>query len=330
MSNSTMIAMASLSTSVIGAEPAPIKIEKVEYSIYGTCYKLSNGTVDLLVTADLGPRVIYYGFTGETNILAELGPDYVVKTELGEWHHWGGHRLWHAPEVLPRSYVPDNDPIEAEMIGKSTIRVAPALESATNIKKEMYISLDREGTGVTITHTLKNKGPWPIELAPWALTIMNGGGVTIFPQEPFVSHDEKLLPVRSMTLWGFTDMSDPRWTFGKKYIQLRTDEKLADPQKIGVANKQGWAAYLREGTLFVKRFHYEEGAAYPDYGCNFETYTEGSFMEVETLGPLTKLEPKDTATHVEHWHLFNGVDAGKDEKTLDKAISQLVASTVVK
>lgn len=330
MSDSTILAIASLSMTAVGTEPAPIKIEKVKYSIYGNCYKLSNGTVDLLVTTDLGPRVIYYGFTGEENILAELGPECMVKTELGEWHHWGGHRLWHAPEVLPRSYAPDNDPIEAEMIGKSTIRVAPALETATNIKKEMYISLDREGTGVTITHTLKNKGPWPIELAPWALTIMNGGGVTIFPQEPFLSHDKKLLPVRSMSLWGFTDMSDSRWTFGKKYIQLRTDEKLTDPQKIGVANKQEWAAYLREGTLFVKRFHYVDGANYPDYGCNFETYTEGKFMEVETLGPLTKLDPNDTATHVEHWHLFRGVDAGDDEETLDKAITPLVASTVLK
>ena len=307
-----------------------MKIEKVQYSHYGDCYKLTNGTVEVIVTANLGPRVICYRFIDGTNILGELGPDTVVKTELGEWHPWGGHRLWHAPEVLPRSYVPDNDPIEVQLIGNSTVRATPALETATNIQKEMYINLDREGTGVTITHTLKNTGAWPVELAPWALTIMNAGGRTILPQEPFIPHSERLLAARPLVLWHFTDMSDPRWTFGKKYIQLRTDSNLNYPQKIGAGNKQGWAGYLREDLLFVKRFPYIEGANYPDYGCNFETFTSGDFIEVETLGSLVKLEPGEVATHVEHWHLFNNVDAGDTEDSLDKAIMPLVKKTDVK
>jgi hypothetical protein len=235
--------------------------------------------------------------------------------------------LWHAPEVLPRSYVPDNDPVESQIIGKSTVRVAPPLEKPTGIQKEMYISLDREGTGVTITHTLRNRGAWPIELAPWALTIMNGGGVTIFPQEPAIPHGEKFLPARPMALWNFTDMSDPRWTFGKRYVRLRTDPKLNTPQKIGAGNTLGWAGYLREKTLFIKRFSYKQGVEYPDFGCNFETFTNGDFMEVETLGPLTKLDPGEAATHVEHWFLFADVDAGNTEDTLDAAISPLVKKT---
>jgi len=62
----------------------------------------------------------------------------------------------------------------------------------------------------------------------------------------------------------------------------------------------------------VKRFPYIEGATYPDCGCNFETYTAGDFMEVETLAPLTKLQPNESVTHIEQWYLFNveGVDAG--------------------
>lgn len=309
------------------AASAPVKIEKVKYSTYGNCYKLTNGTVDVLVTLDLGPRVIFYGFSGGENTFAELGTGAVAKTELGEWHAWGGHRLWHAPEAMPRSYVPDDGPVTSEIIGNSTVRVAPPLEAATHIQKDMMISLDREGTGVTITHTLRNKSMWPVELAPWALTIVKGGGTTIIPQEPFISHDDKLLPARSITLWNFTDMSDSRYTFGKRFIRLRTDSKLKFPQKIGVANHQGWVGYLRNETLFVKRFPYIEGATYPDFGCNFETYTDGDFMEVETLAPLTKLQPNETATHVEHWYLFKGVNAGDTEDSLDNAIAPLVAKT---
>lgn len=304
-----------------------VSIEKTKYSTYGNCYKLSNGAVDVMVTLDLGPRVIYYGFTGGENTFAELGPDAVVKHELGEWHPWGGHRLWHAPEVLPRSYVPDDGPVTSELVGKNSVRVAPPLESATGIQKEMLISLDADGTHVRVTHRLTNKGLWPIELAPWALTIVKGGGVTIMPQEPFVSHDDSLLPARPLALWSFTDMSDPRWTFGKRFLRLRTDSALTNPQKIGAADKLGWAGYLRKDVLFVKKFPYIEGATYPDFGCNFETYTAGDFMEVETLAPLTKLGPNQSATHIEQWYLFKGVNAGDTEETLDKAITPLIAQT---
>lgn len=304
-----------------------LKIEKINYSHYGNCYKLTNGTVEVFVTADLGPRVICYRFVDGTNILGELNPDNVVKTEWGDWHPWGGHRLWHSPEVMPRSYAPDNDPVEVQMIGNSTVRAKPAFETATQIQKEMYISLDREGTGVTITHTLKNKGVWPIELAPWALTIMNPGGRVIIPQEPFIAHGEKYLPARPLVLWHFTDLSDSRFIYGKKYIQLNTDANLDYPQKIGVGNKQGWAGYLRNDLLFVKRFPYVEGADYPDYGCNFETYTSGDFIEVESLGSNVKLEPGEVATHVEHWFLFDKVDAGDTEESLDKMIAPIIKKT---
>ncbi len=74
----------------------------------------------------------------------------------------------------------------------------------------------------------------------------------------------------------------------------RTDDR---PQSE--ADKQGWAGYLRERVLFVKRFPCVEGAKYPDYGCNAETYTEGSFMELESLAAPVALQPRESVTHVE-------------------------------
>ncbi|MGI6294632.1 MAG: hypothetical protein ACOX3G_00935 [Armatimonadota bacterium] len=319
-----LMGIAALSGSAIAATNS-VNIEKIDYPKYGSCYKLTNGTVDVLVTLDVGPRIISYGFCGGENNLAEIDSAEVAKTKPNEWNAFGGHRLWHAPEVMPRSYIPDNGPVTAEVIGNSTIRVAPPLEEETNIQKAMMISLAREGTRLTITHTLKNKGLWPIELAPWGLTIVKGGGTTIIPQEPFVPHGEVLLPARSIALWNFTDLSDSRFTFGKRFIRLRTDSKITgNPQKLGVANKQGWAGYLRDKTLFIKTFAYDPCSTYPDFGCNFETYTDGDFMEVESLGPMTKLDPGDTATHVEHWHLFKDIDAGETDESLDKALSPVL------
>jgi len=303
-----------------------MSFEMVEYKNFGACVRLSNGEVEVLVTADIGPRVIAYRFIGDENMLAEIGPENKVDTDLGTWHPRGGHRLWHAPEAKPRSYSPDNDPVEIVKESDFSVRATEIVEPATGIVKEMVVTLAASGTKVTIEHRLTNTNLWTIELAPWALTIMRSGGKTIIPQEPFIPHTDKLLPARPMVLWNYTDLSDSRWYWGKKFVTLLCDASITHPQKLGVANKRGWAGYLVDGSLFVKKFPYIEGETYPDNGCNFETFTSGDFMEVETVGSYGPVHPDCTAVHVENWFLFKGVQAGETEETMEAAITPLVAS----
>jgi hypothetical protein len=47
-------------------------IQTVEYKGWKNNLKLSNGTVELIVTLDLGPRVIRYGNVGGANVFKEL------------------------------------------------------------------------------------------------------------------------------------------------------------------------------------------------------------------------------------------------------------------
>ncbi|MCA1631701.1 MAG: DUF4380 domain-containing protein [Acidobacteria bacterium] len=120
-------------------------------------------------------------------------------------------------------------------------------------------------------------------------------------------------------------MTDARLTLGRKFIRLRTDPLNDEQQKIGLMNKQGWAAYARAASLFVKRFPFEEGATYPDYGCNVECFTAGSFIEIESLSPLRRLEPEETVEHVERWTLFPNFDAGATEDSLAAALDVVFA-----
>lgn len=179
----------------------------------------------------------------------------------------------------------------------------------------MTVAVDEHGSGVAISHFLRNETQASVEVSAWGITIMNGGGEAILPQEPYRSWNDYLLPARPMVLWHYTDLSDPRWTLSKEYIRLRTDPMLQHPQKIGIGNKQGWAAYHREQTLFVKTFAHEESASYPDYGCNTEVYTAGSVIELESLSPLSKLAPGECVEHRERWNLFGGV--GNADETFE-------------
>ena len=312
---------ATLAAATAGAQ---VKADKVACLGQPGCDRLSNGVVEIVLPIAFGPRIMRYGFVGQENVLGEA--DVKSATELGEWNARGGHRLWHAPEGHPRSYSPDNAPVERELSG-NTIRLRQAVEPRVGIQKEMAVSLDPAGTHVTVRHVLTNRNLWPVELAPWAMSIMSGGGTVILPQEPYGDHSHNLLPVRPLVLWAYTDLSDPRFAIGPKYIRLRVMADRNEPQKIGIANKPGWAAYHRGRTLFVKRFPYDEAARYPDYGSNCEIFVSGPFVEVETLGALQRLEPGASAEHVEHWYLFPDVEIGGTEATLDAALEPLLPKT---
>ena len=306
---------------------AQVKVDKVACFDQPDCDRLSNGTVEVVVPTAFGPRVARYGFVGQENALGEAPGGSV--TDLGEWKPRGGHRLWHAPEGMPRSYSPDNAAVEREVSG-GTIQLRQAVEPKVGIQKEIAVTLDPSGTHVTVRHVLTNRTLWPVEVAAWAMSIMNGGGTVILPQEPYVDQPHNLLPVRPLVLWSYTDLSDPRFSIGPKYIRVRVMADRTEPQKIGIGNRQGWAAYHRGRTLFVKRMPYDDAARYADFGSNCETYEKGSFVELESLGPLQRLEPGAATEYVEHWYLFPDVEIGGTEATLDAALQPLLPKTVAR
>jgi len=294
------------------------------YRGWGNCHQLSNGVVDLIVTTDVGPRIIRFGFMGDDNEFKEYADD-VGRTGGDEWRLYGGHRLWHAPEARPRTYFPDNAPVRLEDLGRVT-RVIQPVEPTTGIQKEIDIQLPPGEAQVTVTHRLRNCSLWPVKLAPWALSVMAPGGRAIIPLPPRGSHEDQLLPTNTLTLWAYTNMSDPRWTWGGRYILLRQDPDCAGPQKIGAMVPDGWAAYARNGHLFLKKFHFVAGATYPDFGCSVETFTNADMLELETLGPMTRLPPGGEIEHVEHWFLFKDVPVVTSDDEVDQHVVPRVTS----
>jgi hypothetical protein len=123
-------------------------------------------------------------------------------------------------------------------------------------------------------------------------------------------------------------MSDPRWTWGNRYILLRQDSQAKTPQKIGVDVPDGWSAYVVNGFCFLKRFAKQPGATYPDMGSTMETFTNDFMLELETLGPLTFLQPSASVEHVEDWYLFRDVQTPRDDAGVASHILPLVSGSV--
>ena len=296
-------------------------MEVVEYGGWPNCIKLSNGKIELIATTDVGPRIIRLGFVGGQNLFHNY-PSTLGKTGDPEWNNYGGHRLWAAPEVFPRTYSPDNSPVEHEWDG--TTLILRSSDKPGGLDKELRITLDPASTTVKVIHRITNRNPWAIDLALWVLSVMAAGGRAIYPHEDYLPHPDVLLPARPLVLWHFTDMIDPRWTWGRKYIQLRQNPAATTKQKLGMLNTKGWAAYLLGGDAFLKRYPCLPGATYADMGCNTETYTDPDMLEVETLGPLTAVEPGAFAEHTESW-LVAKLDCGTSDADIDAKLLPLVA-----
>jgi hypothetical protein len=283
-----------------------VKIESAGFLSWKNCLRLSNGDAELIVSTEIGPRVISYRAAGGKNFFKVFPEQFGA--DPSEWRSYGGHRLWHAPEIFPRAYYPDNSPVKYDWNGRTLTLDCPE-ETTTRLQKLITIELAESGSEVKLEHRIYNRNPWPVTFAPWCLSVMAEGGRAIIPQEPFVPHGqnpgESFEPARPLVLWRFTKMSDPRFIWGGKYIQLKEDASQPSKQKIGVTNKQRWAAYVLGGQTFLKRHDYEPGAVYPDGGCNAEFFTMPGFLEIESMGRLEPVEPGAFARLCESWSIHN-------------------------
>jgi hypothetical protein len=275
------------------------------------------------VTGDVGPRVIRFGFAGGQNLFKEF-PDELGKSGEEKFQLRGGDRVWKAPEDPVATWAPDNVSVDVQVTPTGLIAREP-IEPLTRLQKEIEISMDPSGTGVKVSHRIANHSLFLLEFAPWALTMMAQGGVTVVGFPPRGRHPINLEATNPLVMWAYTNLADPRWKFTKKYLTLRQDPNNNDAQKLGLFNPDTWAAYLLNGEVFVKRTKADASKTYPDFGCSFETFTNDEFLEIETLGPMTKLPPGQTVEQVEHWALFRNVKlAGLTDEDLDRLLLPLV------
>jgi hypothetical protein len=301
---------------------APITVEEVPYGGWRRNLRLANGDAELVITLDVGPRVIRYGAPGAPNLLAEAA-DQLGKAGEPGWMPRGGHRLWTAPEDEHRTYAPDNGPVAYMTLPDrpGEVRVTQPPDQPYGVQKEIDFALAPSGSGVRLVHRITNVGKAPIEVSVWALTVMPPGGTAVVPLPAKRPHPGSM-PTRKASdywasqvigLWSYLDLKDPRLDLGTRFVTVRQDPQAKTQFKLGLSHESGGLGYWRDGDLFVKWVDYQAGATYPDRGCNFQVYTDPNILEVETLGPLVTIEPGQKVEHVERWAFHRGVGPIGDE-----------------
>ena len=160
---------------------------------------------------------------------------------------------------------PDNVAVDIRISGATLTATAP-VEPGSGLQKQIAVTMASSGSGVEVLHRLTNHNPWTVELAAWGLTVLAPGGIGFTGLPPRGTHPEMLAPTNPLVIWAFTDLSDRRWQFTRKYVLLRQDAKAASPQKIGLFNADTFGAYYLGRQLFLKRYRADPNKILPGYG----------------------------------------------------------------
>lgn len=308
-----------------------LKILEIQnYKDFGKCLSISNDKIEAIITTDIGPRIISFGFKGQENILFDTrsafepmgGKEFDNHYFNGAaWENLGGHRLWIAPESLPETYNPDINPVEYT-IDKNTVTFTQAPQTQNGVQISLKITMDEQKAEMLVEHIGKNISQENKEFALWPITVMAQNGVEIIPLN---TNDSGLLPNRNLTFWPYSKLNDPRLTIGNKYITLRQDPSNTDAFKIGVDCNSGVGYYVLGNTVFSKEYTHTLFGNYPDFSASYESYTNDTILEFETLSTLSNVAPNESISHTEKFILYkkpNNADFSSDE-TIDKFINEL-------
>lgn len=309
-----------------------VSVKEIEnYKEYGKCVVISNGEIEAYVTVDLGPRIIRFGFLGGKNILFDNRKAFTPKTDkvytdyYGEgkaWENFGGHRVWITKETYPETYTPDDQPVKYTVTENGAVFEQPD-DTKNGVKKMFEIKMDPDDANMQIKTTVKNISENEKEFAVWCISVAAADGTLIIPMN---TNDTGYLANRTISVWPYTDLSDSRLNFGKKYITVKQDTNAKTPFKIGLDLNGGQVYYVNGNDVFCKKYenNHPDGI-YPDNGVSFETYTDNTILEIENLSEVKKVASGEENTMVESWSLFKKpceVDFA-DENSVDEFLTKI-------
>jgi hypothetical protein len=276
-------------TSVTRAEAPPAKsmsVDKIAYQGWPEAYRLSNGTVDVVVVPAVG-RIMRFGPVGGANLLWENPKLAGHPASPGkEWANFGGDKVWPWPQddwpqragrAWPPPVAADQAAHTVEPRGDSIRMTSPVIEGY-GVRIVRDVRLEPTGTRLTIDSRLENaEKPADFAIAAWT--------VTQFPRPDQLF--ARVLPDSTLKD-GYRPLSDEKWQGVRALEGGRVF--VAGPQSKGV--KLGFDADLlawRKGPdLVIGRASFPDSDASPKPAERGQMWnnTDPAYIELEFTAPL--------------------------------------------
>jgi hypothetical protein len=252
----------------------------------------------LIIALDFGIRILFFSEAGGSNFFYEQ-PDVAsyLSTKEG-WRVYGGHRLAFAPES-GKTYWPDNAPVRYTIL-ENGIRLEQEPDGYLYAEKTIELYFTGNPLELSVIHRIRNTGKTALNGAPWAITAVAAGGTMSAVFAPPEALGSK--PDRFISLWNTTSLNDERLSFTKEGMELK-QLPIDDYFKIGIFCSEGLIRYRLGEREFQKRFEIDPALTYPDNNVNAEFFMCKYMMELETLAPLSGIQPGGTCEHREVWSI---------------------------
>lgn len=154
------------------------QVERITYQGWQDAYRLSNGTVELIVVPSIA-RIMHYGFVGEQNTLW-VNPDTEGKpVRRGEWINFGGDKAWIWPQDewlrrIGRDWPPppatEQVPHQLEVLEGNRLRLTSPLVAGYGVRIVREIRMEASGTRVHIqTRLEKMRDGAEFAVAAWVV-----------------------------------------------------------------------------------------------------------------------------------------------------------------
>ena len=286
-----------------------VDIKQLKYKNFGNCISISNGHIEIIVTIDIGPRIISFKLKSKSNIFYnDINRFYSYKGIALDnyygpgsvFYYYGGHLIEIIPKTWPQTYFPDNSPVVYSVLPNGASFSQPVQEK-NKLELSLEILMNENTCDLMIINSIKNLSEEKRILSLSGTTQLCPNGILVIPQNPPSSNN--LIPNRSFAFWPYTKMNDERLFIGDKYITVNHNKNVGNKLKIGMNNYSNWASYLVDGCLFTKNYVHNKKARYPDFNSSFELYADKNLLEVSSISPLYDIKPNEIIRHVENWSL---------------------------
>ena len=238
-------------------EPQPVKP-----ALEGGRHVLAWDDVRLEIDAATGGRVTALRFGGR-NLLSEPAAD------AGNF----GSTFWPSPQTAwgwPPLAEIDHGPYRAEL-EPAAIVMRSAINPALAVQVEKRFAADARRAAVVFDFAIHNRGEAPTRLAPWQITRVPPGGLSLFPT------GTGAFPPSNLAV---------RQALGVTWYAFEA-AAVTDHQKLFADGREGWLAHVDGDALLVKTFAPVPRAAQAPGEAQIEIYAtpNHTYVEVEAQGP---------------------------------------------
>ena len=263
-------------------------------------YQLKTGDITMTIDISKGGKILSLKHQDREVISQSRFPE-----SFGSTFWTSPQKEWNWPPV------PEYDKMPYTVVERGEGKLAIKSQVSERLKYQIgkEFSVDDKSHAIVINYTIRNEASEARQVAPWEITrVTNDGGIIFF--------DAPIDGIAPAGLMNFKEQYEAAW--------YQTDA-ANENRKIN-ADGHGWLAYCNKGLLLVKQFEDLDASAPAPGEAEIQVYVNRgkTYIELESQGAYTKLEPGQQLSWTVRWYLVPVTDEAQPSAKLTKMIKKVL------